>query len=197
MKIRRKIAFALVLLSVHVGDLWSAELTSPQLPPTSLHDTAFWLAGKNLRYNQAWTPPGQSSAWSMDCSNATRWLHQQVYGIQLPRTASAQYEFFRERGEFRRARPDAEKLRQILRPGDLLFWEHTYRPKRKPPVTHVMTYLGRDSAGRMLMVGAQGSRGLDIYRFDPEVSLGGYRWFLWFRRESRFIGYARPRPYPS
>jgi cell wall-associated NlpC family hydrolase len=128
----------------------------------------------------------------MDCSNATRWIYQQVYGRQLPRTASAQYEYFLKRGEFRRTRPNAQKLRQVLRPGDLLFWEHTYRPKRKPPVTHVMTYLGHDPAGRMLMVGAQSSRGLDIYHFDPEVSLGGYRWFLWFRRESRFIGYARP-----
>lgn len=162
------------------------------MPVRSLPEKARWLASQQLRYNQAWSPPGSSQVWTMDCSNTARWLQASVFGRSIPRTAASQYEFFRHRGEFQRVRPDAARLAKILRPGDLLFWEHTYRPRRKPPVTHVMTYLGRDGAGRMLMVGAQGSRGVDIYRFDPREPLGSYRWFLWFRREGRFIGFARP-----
>jgi cell wall-associated NlpC family hydrolase len=81
---------------------------------------------------------------------------------------------------------------RTLRRGDLLFWEHTYRPVRKPPVTHVMMYLGRDPQGRMWMAGSQGSRGVGIYEFRPKMKMGGYPWFLWFRREGKFLGYARP-----
>lgn len=169
-----------------------AETPQAGNPPTSLAETADFLAARKLRYNQNWIPPGQTAAWNMDCSNTSRWLQAYVHGRTLPRTASAQYEYFRQRGEFRKSRADAKRLAQTLRPGDLLFWENTHKPKRKPPVTHVMTYLGRDERGQMLMVGAQSSRGVAIYRFDPATPMGGYRWFLWFRREGRFLGFARP-----
>lgn len=150
------------------------------------------LAGVGLRYGQSWVPPGETSAWKMDCSNAARWMVREVLGRELPRTASSQYTVLRQEGKFRRMRPDDSRLAKVLRPGDLLFWEHTYKPTRKPPVTHVMVYLGKDAAGQMMMVGAQGSRGVGIYRFLPKQVLGSYRWFLWFRRDGRFIGFARP-----
>lgn len=160
--------------------------------PHEIESKARWLADQGIRYGRGWVPPGEDASWSMDCSNTVRWLHRELYGRSLPRTASAQYEYFRQQRRFRRARPDASALARVLRPGDLLFWEHTYRPKRKPPITHVMMYLGRDAAGKMWMVGAQGSRGVDLYEFRPRGPMGGYRFFLWFRREGRFIGYARP-----
>jgi hypothetical protein len=31
-----------------------------------------------------------------------------------------------------------------------------------------------------------------IHEFRPQQRMGGYNWFLWFRREGRFIGFARP-----
>ena len=42
------------------------------------------------------------------------------------------------RGTFPRLRPvsaDCNYLRSNLKPGDLLFWENTYRPERQPPIT--------------------------------------------------------------
>ena len=58
--------------------------------------------------------------------------------------------------------PDTAWWAKRLQPGDLLFWEHTYKPQRKPPVTHVMVYLGRGERGELLMAGAQNSRGVGI-----------------------------------
>jgi hypothetical protein len=55
-----------------------------------------------------------------------------------------------------------------------------------------MMYLGRDASGRMWMAGSQGKRGVGIHEFRPQQRMGGYNWFLWFRREGRFIGFARP-----
>jgi cell wall-associated NlpC family hydrolase len=157
-----------------------------------LESRARWLAGQGIPYARPWTPPGESKPWTMDCSNTVRWLHREHRGEVLPRTSSGQYEFFRSRGRLRRVPPDAARLARALRPGDLLFWEHTYRPQRKPPVTHVMMYLGRDRAGRMWMAGSQGRRGVGIHEFRPRQRMGGYNWFLWFRREGRFVGFARP-----
>lgn len=153
---------------------------------------ARWLDGEGIGYGEHWVPPGGGSAWKMDCSNTVRWLYREGRGELLPRTGSGQYEHFRRMGKVRRVRPDGRRLARELRRGDLLFWEHTYRPVRRPPVTHVMMYLGRDRAGRMWMAGAQGGGGVGVHEFRPRMAMGGYRWFLWFRREGRFVGYARP-----
>jgi len=148
-------------------------------------------AAQNLSYNARWVPPGESETWVMDCSNTSRWLYREVRGINLPRTASDQYELLRKRGHLWRTR-DERTLRKHLRPGDLLFWENTYKPKRKPPVTHVMVYLGTDARGRMMMAGSQGASGPDIYVFNPAKKMGGYRFFFFFQRDGRFVAYGRP-----
>jgi len=179
-------SLALLLSLIFASPLLAASM------PERLNETSRWLASQNIRYAGSWRPPGSTSAWSMDCSNTARWLGREVLGLRLPRTASAQYEFFRKQRKFRKARPDSARLIRQLLPGDFLFWEHTYRPKRRPPITHVMIYLGRDANGRMWMAGAQGSRGVGIYQFRPEQRMGGYRHFLWFRRDGKFIGFARP-----
>lgn len=149
-------------------------------------------AGEGVAYNARWVPPGESAAWVMDCSNTARWLYREVRGITLPRTASDQYEWLRARRRLWRTGPDESRLRRRLQPGDLLFWEHTYRPERKPPVTHVMVYLGTDARGRMLMAGSQRASGPDIYEFRPARKMGGYRFFFFFRRDGRFVAYGRP-----
>jgi cell wall-associated NlpC family hydrolase len=143
-------------------------------------------------YNGHWVPPGSSSAWTMDCSNTARWLYLAATGHPLPRTASDQYESLRASRRLWRVNAADSRWRSKLRPGDLLFWENTYRPKRKPPITHVMVYLGRNPDGSMRMAGSQGSRGVDIYTFRPETSYGGYTWFLWFKRPGRFVAFGRP-----
>ncbi|MDD5200305.1 MAG: NlpC/P60 family protein [Terrimicrobiaceae bacterium] len=149
-------------------------------------------AAQNVRYNGRWVPPGEPSPWVMDCSNTSRWLYREVRGIELPRTASDQYEWLRARHRLWRARPDAASLRRRLQTGDLLFWENTYRPERRPPVTHVMLFLGTDERGRMMMAGSQGASGPDTYEFQPAKKMGGYRFFFFFRRDGRFVAYGRP-----
>lgn len=143
------------------------------------------------RYDGLWHPPGEAAPWRMDCSNTVRWLVRSAMGESLPRTASAQYEYLARHHDIRRVGRDPRRLAKILRPGDLLFWENTYRPKRKPPITHVMMYLGRDSEGRLRMAGSQSSRGVGIYTFRPEQEWGGYRWLFFFKRPGRFVAYGR------
>jgi cell wall-associated NlpC family hydrolase len=136
----------------------------------------------------------------MDCSNASRWLVRQWRGVELPRTASEQYKYVRARGSLKRAGGlfgavrDTSWWAQSLRPGDLLFWEHTYKPQRKPPVTHVMVYLGRGERGELLMAGAQNSRGVGIYKLKPRVPYGGHGGFLGlFKKKGKLVAYGRLR----
>lgn len=150
------------------------------------------LSSRGLRYNGRWTPPGEKSAWAMDCSNTARWLLRETRQVSLPRTASDQYEFLRKSRRLWRVRGNSSALRKRLEPGDLLFWENTYRPVRKPPITHVMVYLGTDNSGQMWMAGSQSSKGPNVYRFNPEARMGGYRFFWFFRRDGRFVAYGRP-----
>ncbi len=165
---------------------------APAAPaPPSFSSAIAIPASQNIRYNGRWVPPGESSPWVMDCSNTARWLYREVRGIALPRTASDQYELLRQRGRLWRTSSE-RTLRKRLRPGDLLFWENTYKPKRKPPITHVMVYLGADARGRMMMAGSQGASGPDIYHFKPGQKMGGYRFFFFFHRAGRFVAYGRP-----
>lgn len=134
----------------------------------------------------------------MDCSNTTRHLVEKTRGITLPRTASDQYLFLRQHGKLKRVGglwggvPDVSWWTKRLRPGDLLFWEHTYKPQRRPPVTHVMIYLGCDENGVPLMAGAQNSRGVGIYKLQPRAVYGGHGGFLGlFRRKGKLVAYGR------
>ena len=150
------------------------------------------IASHGVKYNGRWIPPGTNQTWVMDCSNTTRLLCYEASGHDLPRTASAQYESLRRQKRLWRVNANSSSWEKKLKPGDLLFWENTYKPKRKPPITHVMIYLGRNADGSMRMAGSQSSRGVGIYTFRPEVPYGGYRWFLWFKRTGRFVAFGRP-----
>lgn len=158
------------------------------------------LEAQGLGYGAAFTPPGESAPWRMDCSNAARYLVRQTRGVELPRTASEQYKYVRARGRLKRVGglfggvPDQRWWAERLRPGDLLFWEHTYKPQRKPPVTHVMVYLGRGERGDLLMAGAQNSRGVGIYKLQPRVSYGGHGGFFGlFKKKGKLVAYGRLR----
>jgi cell wall-associated NlpC family hydrolase len=180
---------------------WLLILAAPGRGDEVLRQEAAALKAQGIRYGGSYVPAGEAAAWRMDCSNAVRYLMRKTRGIELPRTASEQYNYVRQRGSLRRVGglfggvPDASWWSKRLRPGDLLFWEHTYKPQRKPPVTHVMVYLGRDGRGNLLMAGAQNSRGVDIYRLQPRVPYGGYRGgFLGlFKKQGRLVAYGRLR----
>jgi cell wall-associated NlpC family hydrolase len=165
------------------------------------------LAAQGVCYDGSWRPDGESHRWEMDCSNTTRYLYQVTAGIQLPRTASDQYYYLHLQDKAwdvpmtSAGFADCNFLRNNLKPGDLLFWENTYRPERQPPITHVMIFLGSDARGRWLMAGSQGSRGFynrrhsgpDVYVFDPTHAVGGYTtWLGLVRHHGRFVAYGRP-----
>jgi len=156
------------------------------------------LQAQGIGYGGSFVPPGEDSAWRMDCSNAARYLLRETRGVELPRTASEQYNYVRRNGRLKRAGglfggvPDSGWWAKRLRPGDLLFWEHTYKPQRKPPVTHVMVYLGRGESGELLMAGSQNSRGVGIYKLKPRVPYGGHGGFLGlFKKKGKLVAYGR------
>ena len=184
---RRAILLALVLLFPAEDVRADQNLTAE----------AFALKEQGIRYGGAFVPPGETVAWPMDCSNTARYLLRQTRGVELPRTASEQYTYVRSRGKLKRVGglfggvPDTEWWAKRLKPGDLLFWEHTYKPQRKPPVTHVMVYLGRGERGELLMAGAQNSRGVGVYKLQPRVVYGGHGGFFGlFKKKGRLVAYG-------
>jgi cell wall-associated NlpC family hydrolase len=166
------------------------------------------LGDQGIEYDEDWRPPGESHAWAMDCSNTTRYIYKVATGIELPRTASDQYYYLHLQGKAWDVPPTsdrlaaAEYLRHNLKPGDLLFWENTYRPERQPPITHVMIFLGTNQRDEWMMAGSQTSRGgehnrrnggPDIYVFRPFQPCGGYTtWLGLVHHKGRFCAFGRP-----
>jgi cell wall-associated NlpC family hydrolase len=166
------------------------------------------LGNEGIDYDEAWRPPGESHSWEMDCSNTARYLYKVTTGIELPRTASDQYYYLHLQGKAwdvpqnAYGWADTNFLRQNLKPGDLLFWENTYRPERQPPITHVMVFLGTNERGQWIMAGSQTSRGgehnrpnggPDIYVFRPSQPCGGYTtWLGLVHHQGRFCAFGRP-----
>lgn len=180
-----------LILVILIFSAFSAEASG-------LDDWARFLQSLGIRYNATARIPGEESPLIMDCSNTARFLIGKTRGISLPRTASDQYIFFKKHGQLKRAgglfggTPDTAWWKKHLKPGDLLFWEHTYKPKRQPPVTHVMVYLGPDENGVPLMAGTQNSRGVNIYKLQPRAAYGGHGGFLGlFRKKGRLVAYGR------
>ena len=86
-----------------------------------LVETCRWLSQQDLAYGQSWQPPGHPHVITMDCSNTIRFIVWKVFGLNLPRTASDQYVFLRERGKVRAVplqpdgRVDPERLLSEMR----------------------------------------------------------------------------------
>ncbi len=188
-----RIACLLAAAAAFIPAAWADDLLASE---------AAALQAQGLGYGSSFLPPGENEALAMDCSNTSRYLVRKTKGIDLPRTAAGQYRFVRQYGRLRRAGglfggvPDKEWWAKRLRPGDLLFWEHTCKPRNRPPVTHVMVFVGRDDSGNLLMAGAQNSRGVGIYRLQPRVVYGGHGGFLGlFRKKGKLVAYGRlPEP---
>ena len=166
------------------------------------------LGDAGIGYDDDWRPPGESHSWTMDCSNTSRYLYKVTTGIELPRTASDQYYYLHLQGKAwdvpqgENGVADINYLRTNLKPGDLLFWENTYRPERQPPITHVMIFLGTNDKGEWIMAGSQSSRGgehnrnnggPDVYVFRPDQPCGGYTtWMGFVHHKGRFCAFGRP-----
>lgn len=165
------------------------------------------LGDQGINYAESWRPPGERTAWDMDCSNTSRYLYKVTTGIRLPRTASDQYYYLHLQQKAwdvpmtASGFADCNYLRRNLQPGDLLFWENTYKPERQPPITHVMIFLGTNEKGQWIMAGSQSSHGMhnrrhggpDIYVFNPTRPSGGYStWMGMIHHPGRFCAYGRP-----
>jgi len=166
------------------------------------------LGNRDIDYNDSWRPPGEEHPWVMDCSNTARYIYKVTAGIQLPRTASDQYYYLHLQNkawdvpQTSTGFADCDFLRRNLKPGDLLFWENTYKPDRQPPITHVMVFLGKNDKGEWIMAGSQTGRGgehnrrhggPDIYVFNPTQPCGGYTtWLGMVHHQGRFCAYGRP-----
>jgi cell wall-associated NlpC family hydrolase len=188
------------------------DMFSPAPAPTDwgarFTQAARELADRGLSYDDDWVPPGESHAWSMDCSNTSRYLYRATAGIELPRTASDQYYYLHLQNkawdvpQTANGFADCNYLRANLKPGDLLFWENTYKPERQPPITHVMVFLGTNEKGEWIMAGSQSSgggeynrarSGPDIYVFNPTRPCGGYStWMGLVHHQGRFCAFGRP-----
>jgi hypothetical protein len=97
----------------------------------------------------------------MDCSGTIHYILRRSGWDKAPRTSRDQYLWLREYGTLTSV--DGREARHYnnrrLRPGDLLFWIHTYRTRRNPPITHVAIYLGTDRrTGKPVIVHAGGGR---------------------------------------
>lgn len=175
-----------------------------------LIETCRWLSQQDLAYGQTWQPPGHPHVITMDCSNTIRFIVWKVFGLNLPRTASDQYVYLRERGKVREVplqtngQVDSKKLAEEMRSGDLLFWEWTYNVPRDPPISHVMIYLGRKKNGQAMVAGSSqrldGERGggVDVYTFDPNAPSGNARnFFNFITHRGRLVAFARPAARPG
>lgn len=147
------------------------------------------LSKQGIRYGQIWIPPNSKNGIKMDCSGTVQYIYKTLFDIELPRSSYDQYVHVKKLGNFREAprtadgKIDTIALRKQLRTGDLLFWTNTYTgipEDRKPPVSHVMIYLGKNSENVMKAGGAntfgKGETvlrgGVDIYSFDPNQKMG-------------------------
>ena len=121
-------------------------------------DLGLSLTSQNLDYKYGSADPANGG---MDCSGFIYYVLSKSGIKDVPRDAREQYVWVRKAGNFQAVlsqRDDTFEL-DALKPGDLLFWSHTYAVSRDPAITHTMIYLGRDKAtNQRIMVGASDGR---------------------------------------
>jgi hypothetical protein len=156
---------------------------------SQLKKLAYFLTDQNIKYGKNYTPPRKKGSLKMDCSNTVRYIYKEALGINLPRTSYEQYQAIHSSGNFqsvpktKEGKIDISQLKKKLRVGDILFWINTHSdiPKTwNPPIGHVMIYMGKSKTKKLVMFGAgtygeglkTSSGGVDLYLFDPEMSLG-------------------------
>jgi len=167
---------------------WSLQHYSANPPPVKkLLNFALTLAGKNLGYRYGSADPKHGG---MDCSGTVYYLLTSLGIKNVPRPSHLIYKWVKEKGHFHAVNTLDLNSAQFakMRPGDILFWNGTYRVQHNPNITHVMLYLGKNKAGQPLMIGASNGRsynkrkiyGVSVFNFDlPHAS-----------SKSKFLGYS-------
>jgi cell wall-associated NlpC family hydrolase len=121
-------------------------------------DLGLSLTTQNLTYKYNSADPARGG---MDCSGFIYYVLTKSGMKDVPRDARDQYIWARKAGKFQAVlsqRDDTFEL-DALKPGDLLFWAHTYATDRDPDITHTMIYLGREKGTKQrIMVGSSDGR---------------------------------------
>ena len=150
--------------------------------------SALSLAQRNLGYRYGSADPRRGG---MDCSGTVYYLLTTMGVKGVPRSSDSLYRWVLQKGRFHAVKGNRFSFFGFshLKPGDILFWNGTYRSHRKMSASHVMIYLGKDKAsGHLLMVGASNGRtyrGRQVYGvsvFDFQLPRG--------RDRSQFLGYS-------
>jgi hypothetical protein len=184
-----KFSFLLSVLLFSTIEINSKNLS--HLQKSKLREVADELSKHHIRYAGNFKPSGTNFTLKMDCSNTARYMYEEALDVHLPRTSYDQYISVKNSGNLKippitNGKIDSERLKKILKTGDLLFWINTHSdiPKNwNPPIGHVMVYMGKSKKGEMIMAGAgtygKGKRtkkgGVDFYKFDPNARIGCVR----------------------
>jgi cell wall-associated NlpC family hydrolase len=97
----------------------------------------------------------------MDCSGFIYYVLTKSGMKDVPRDARDQYIWARKAGKFQAVLSQKDDTFELdaLKPGDLLFWAHTYATERDPDITHTMIYLGREKGTKQrIMIGSSDGR---------------------------------------
>lgn len=145
------------------------------------------LASENLTYQYGSADPKMGG---MDCSGTIYYVLNSMGINDVPRSSHLIYKWVWEKGQFYAV--NGNKLDSFefshLQPGDLLFWSGTYAVDHDPNVTHVMLYIGKNTAGQLLMAGASDGRtykgrkiwGVSVFDFQMPNP----------KSTSQFLGYS-------
>ena len=108
----------------------------------------------------------------VDCSGAMYNILRQL-NVSVPRSSATQYDWVQKSGNLVKVSEKVSSLDDpvfdALKPGDLLFWSHTYHATdgRKNGITHVQMYLGKEKKdGRRVMIGSSNGRSYRGVRQD-------------------------------
>lgn len=168
--------FSSNLASLAARDLAEFEQQPPRI--RRLIETSIGLARRKLPYKFGADDPAEGG---LDCSGFVHYALQQCGMRNIPRMSDDFHAWVRQAGNFHPVRgggPDPRGL-DALRPGDILFWTHTYRANPGQRVTHVKIYLGRrKSDNTRIMAGATTGRnasgGGALYEFFLDGTYHGY-----------------------
>ena len=156
-------------------------------PVRDLITEALALTRRGLTYKFGSADPAKGG---MDCSGTIYHLLRKQGFDTVPRVSYQIYNWAAktETPKGKGANSLTDPSLDDIRPGDLLFWSGTYRPKtpRNPPITHVMLYLGEEKlGGRQVVMGASEGRryagekqaGVSVFDFKvPKASSKAKFW---------------------
>jgi hypothetical protein len=140
-----------VTRAVPVAELAHYQHYSPKVKKVVLK--AELLSRKNYNYIFGSADPKNGG---MDCSGVINYLLKSIKNTSVPRDSYDMYMWLLRKGKIHHVTNDNFHSYQFnaLKPGDLLFWTNTFRTNRKPPITHVMLYLGKNKNNEPLMFGS-------------------------------------------